>query len=122
MSNLTARRARIAHRRIVTGLELQYGYTPGELLTPTLHRGEVLIHRQGEGTWPTAPVLVRKYEGWSTTTEWAIVWEGGPDEWVHHLDCGLEETHGATQPPICTPDWLFCEPIQSFSLGLYHND
>lgn len=63
--------------------------------------------RQGEGRWPSAPILVEDYGSWTTTTRWAIVWEEGPYEWV---DLVKRDS---------VPDGVFVEPVESFSLGLY---
>ncbi len=124
---LTEAQAVEAFRTIVTGLERQRGYEPGELLRPNISvqvglkpGGNVVVHRQGEGRWPSGvPVLVRDYGSWSTTTDWAIVWEEGPFEWVHYLDGGIEEEFGFHLAAIDVPKGVFVEPIESFSLGLY---
>jgi hypothetical protein len=118
--NLTESQAKKAFLTIVTGLEAQRGYEPGELVGPSLDdRGDAVVRQQGGASWPSAPVLVRDYEGWSTTTRWAIVWEEGPYEWVHYLDGGIEEEFGFDLKPVKTPAGVFVEPIQSFSVGLY---
>jgi hypothetical protein len=119
--NLTEKAAKKAFLTIVTGLEAQRGYEPGELVGPSLaDGGDVVVRRQGEGSWPGGvPVLVRDYEGWSTTTRWAIVWEEGPYEWVHYLDGGIEEEFGFDLQPAGRPAGVHVEAIQSFSLGLY---
>jgi hypothetical protein len=119
--NLTEKQAKAAFRTIVAGLEKQHGYKKGELLDASLEDGDVIVRRQGGGGgyWPSAPVLVRNYEGWSTTTTWAICWEEGPYEWVHYLDGGIEEEFGFELKAIEKPAGVFCEPIQSFSLGLF---
>jgi hypothetical protein len=118
---LTEAQAIKAFRTIVTGLEKQRGYEPGELLRPSQGHltGRTVVHRQGIGRWPSAPVLVQDYGSWSTTTDWAIVWEEGPFEWVHYLDGGIEEEFGFTLKPVPMPKGVFAEPIESFSLGLY---
>jgi len=119
---LTEAQAITAFREIVTGLEKQRGYEPGELLRPSEGHltGRTVVHRQGVGRWPSgAPVLVQNYGSWSTETEWAIVWEEGPYEWVHYLDGGIEEEFGFTLKAIDMPEGVFAEPIESFSLGLY---
>lgn len=66
-----------------------------------------LVVRQGGDWWPEGPVLCENFEGWTTFTRWAIVWEGGPFEWVHHV------------PRDVVPDNVFIEPINGFALGLY---
>jgi hypothetical protein len=124
---LTEAQAIAAYRKIVTGLEKQRGYEPGELLRPTESHitGRTIPQRQGEGLWGTgrsragAPALVRDYGSWSTTTDWAIVWEEGPYEWVHYLDGGIEEEFGIHLKPVPMPKGIFAEAIESFSLGLY---
>lgn len=119
---LTEHQAIAAFSVIVSGLENQRGYQPGELLRPSLGimTGKPVPHRQGEGRWPSGvPVLVRDYGSWSTTTDWAIVWEEGPYEWVHYLDGGIEEEFGFDLKPVPMPKGIFAEPIESFSLGLY---
>jgi len=89
MSNLSQREAVKAYRKVC----LRYGTTPHPVV------------RQGMGGWPSGPVLCRDYEGWYSTTRWAVIWEGGPYDWtMEHF----EEDLG-----------VFVEPINGFALGLY---
>jgi hypothetical protein len=60
-----------------------------------------------QGTsWPSGPVLCRDFEGWYSTSRWAIVWEGGPYEWVVPVSFNVRTA-------------VFLEPINGFALGLY---
>lgn len=95
MRNLTQAEAMIAYRRICRAL----GETPAN--APV---------EQGDGSqaWYAGPVLCRDYESWSTASRWAIVWEGGTEDWAIRMADRL----------IHDPK-VFAEPIQSFSLGLY---
>jgi hypothetical protein len=68
---------------------------------------EVLV--QGEGTWPYGPVLVRDFALWGEAVPWAVVFEGGPYEWV--LFPKLDT--------VPLPDGLFMEPMCSFALAIY---
>lgn len=72
------------------------------------------VVRQGEGRWPTGPVLCESFEGWFTTTAWAVVWEGGPFEWAMYVPHG-----GQGFAPARLSDEIFAEPINGFALGLY---
>jgi hypothetical protein len=131
VADLTEAQAIAAFETIVTGLEKQRGYQPGELLEPNRAvqvglkpGGGIVVQRQGTGVrWPSGvPVLCRDYGSWTTETRWAIVWEEGPYEWVHYLDGGIEEEFGFRLTPIQRPAGVFTEPIESFSLGLYRED
>lgn len=97
MANLTKRQAVKAYNALVAAL----GEVP-----------QAGTFRQGEGAWPSAPVLVENYGSWSTTSRWAIVWEEGPFEWA--LRPGWDQ-----DVRDAIPDGVFAEPIESFSLGLY---
>jgi hypothetical protein len=113
MANLTEKQAMAAYKAIVAGLEKQRGYAKGELLH------EEVVRQGGGATWPSKPVLVRDFEGWSTDTAWAICWEEGPYEWVHYLDGGIEEEFGFELVPVSVPAGIHTEPVMSFVLGLY---
>lgn len=64
--------------------------------------------------WPDGPVLCRDFELWSGPTRWAIVWEGGPEEWA------LSATAMQSYDTLITfPDGVFVEPIVGWALGLY---
>lgn len=100
--NLTATEATEAYRAVCA----QYADMGVEA-----HNGFV---RQDEQRWPTGPVLCRKFEGWSTLTEWAVVWEGGPEDWPQYASAAqFEDGRGGL------PDGIFVEPVNGFALGLY---
>lgn len=91
MRNLTKAQALRAYRAICADL----GQTP---------QAEPV--EQGGGSWPSGPVLCRDFEGWSTTTRWAVVWEEGPYEWP------------LTTSPLARKG-VFTEPVNGWALGLY---
>jgi len=85
--SLTKAQATAAYRRICKAL----GETPH---TDVVEQGM---------RWPAGPVLCRDFEGWYSTTRWAVVWEEGPYEWpCNRID-----------------DRVFVEAINGFALGLY---
>lgn len=68
--------------------------------------------RQGEGdpAWYTGPVLCRDFEGWHSTTAWAVVWEGGHD-WAYALSTRL-----INDGPV---PGVGVDAYNSFALSLY---
>jgi hypothetical protein len=76
---------------------------------------------QGAGAnWPTGPVLVKDYGSWSSTTDWAVVWEGGDYEWAIYVASGGRTPEGTSYGDGADlAKVVFAEPIESFSLGLY---
>lgn len=102
--NLTPSQARKAFAAIVSGLESKLGYEPGQLTGPSSPDGQVVIHEQGAGQWPSAPVLCRN---WEDRGGWAIVWEGGDDDWPH---LGW---------PLAAAAGVHAEPYNGFALSLY---
>jgi hypothetical protein len=68
---------------------------------------EVLV--QGGGTWPYAPVLVRDFALWGEPVPWAVVFEGGPYEWVMFREVDA----------VPLPAGLFVEPMCSFAMALH---
>lgn len=68
-----------------------------------------VVRVQGDGSWPYGPVLVRDFALWGEPTDWAIVFEGGPFEWV--LFPKLDK--------VPMPDGLFMEPMCSFALAIH---
>lgn len=76
--------------------------------------GSGMVVRQGEGRWPNAPVLCHNFEGWHTTTTWAVVWEEGPYDWAMWIPHG-----GEGFPPAELARDIFAEPINGWALGLY---
>lgn len=84
----------------------------GEHVQRSATTAKVAVFEQGVGRWPSGPVLVRNFEGWYSTTPWAIVWEGGPEDWTSA--CG----YGGEHKPVY-PAGVFTEPINGFALGLH---
>jgi hypothetical protein len=112
---LTERQAHDAYARVIRHLRETLGYSVDEM--PVVD-GYV---EQGDGNWPVHwPVLVKNYGSWSTTSDWAIVWEGGAYDWAIYVVSGgrtpdgIDFGEGAALRPV-----VFAEPIESFSLGLY---
>ena len=118
---LTEEQALAAYEALVTGLARNYGHDPEELLGPqrAAATGELVVRRQGGLSWPDGPVLCADFEGWSTTSDWAVVWEGGPHDWTMYVPHGgRTEDFGLTVGPIDLPG-VFCEPVNGFALALY---
>jgi hypothetical protein len=67
------------------------------------------VRVQGDGTWPYGPVLVRDFALWGEAVPWAVVFEGGPFEWVM-----LREVDA-----VPMPDGLFMEPLCSFAMAIH---
>jgi hypothetical protein len=76
---LTISEARTAFVAVVEQLEKSLGYEPGELSGPSksIQSGRPIVYEQGQGRWPSAPVLVRDFE--ERRGRYAIVWEIGED-------------------------------------------
>jgi len=91
--NITKAQAMAAYRKVCKKL----GVTPADRSV-----------RQGQDSdlWSAGPVLCEDFEGWSSTTHWAIVWEGDY-EWPQRM---WEMFIGTA---------VFAEPINGYSLGLY---
>jgi hypothetical protein len=93
VKNLTKTQAMAAYRKVCK----QLGTTP---------HPEPVTQGADSAAWAAGPVLCRDFEGWSSTTHWAIVWEGDYD-WPHRM---WEQFIGTK---------VFAEPINGYSLGLY---
>jgi hypothetical protein len=102
---LTERQALAAFHSIVRALDTKLGYE-GQLIEATK---DATPTRQGlnDPQWYRGPVLCRNFEGWSTTTDWAVVWEDGEYEWVY---LSLQKSVSGE---------VFVEPVNGFALGLY---
>jgi hypothetical protein len=114
---LTEEQAVAAYTALVTGLSRNYGYD-GEGGEPLVAH-PIVAQTAAGGDWPDGPVLCRNYEGWTSTTDWAVIWEGGPYDWSMYLDGGIEEEFGARLQAIELPDGVWAEPINGFAVGLY---
>ena len=106
MPPLTQRQAVKAYRAVCTAL----GVEP-QVSAAT---GRVMVVRQGEGRWPSRPVLCHQFQGWYSTSPWAVVWEEGPFEWAMFVPHG-----GEGIAPAELADDVFAEPINGWALGLY---
>ena len=78
--------------------------------------------RQGtnDPAWGEGPVLCRDFELWSSTTAWAIVWEGGPYDWPQLFPGGgTDEEYGLRWPEVKLAANVWTEAITGYALGLY---
>lgn len=83
------------------------------------------------------PKLIKNYEGWYSTSAWAILWEGGPYEWPQFLGGGVNEEllynlypefepdfdkavkAATTRKPLDLPAGVWYEPINGYSISLH---
>ncbi len=100
---LTRRQAQAAYVAVCE----KFGETPSRTTG-----GGIAVHRQGSGVWPTGPILVADFEGWYSTNDWAVLWEGGPEDW------SILSGYGADNRPDY-PAGVFAERINGYALGLY---
>lgn len=97
--HLTETQALAAYRAVIADLAEVFGYD----LTP-LER--VLRQGQGDDAWFAGPVLVEDFSMWHSETAWAVVWDGGPTDWVHYVHPAL-------------PAGVGCDAFASFALSLF---
>jgi hypothetical protein len=107
MAKLTEKQALRAFHAVVKVLDERLAYD-GKLVEATK---DATPTEQGTGDqqWYAGPVLCRNFEGWSSATDWAIVWEGGDYEWAY-----MEAVSDAV-----TALGFWCEPYNTFALSLY---
>lgn len=108
---LTEEQAMEAYRAVVAYLATTWAYDD-------LQPHEEVVE-QGGASWPPGPVLCRNFEGWSSDTAWAIVWESGDYEWAYLAACGGRAELGLEVKPVTLPDGVQCDAFNSYTMSLY---
>lgn len=66
------------------------------------------------------PLLIKDWNFFGNgAVPYAVIWEGGPYEWAHLVDGGIEEEFGFRVQAAELPDTVEVEPYTGWALAIY---